>query len=292
MILSRIHHRAARILYDFTENAFRTVERGQLSRGAVLEHIPPPALRGGGLGTTTYGEWCYTIGLFQSLIFQHLPERPVRMLDVGCGVGRLYLAARPYLTDQDSYLGIDVGASFIDICRQQYQDANVSFLHTPASNGYYAADTTGGPQAWPMADGSHNLVTALSVWTHLREEDWRFYLNEVGRVLAPGGRAIISFFILDDLYRPEKKTGRLSRFYPQAENLWIFDTPAYGSAHWKYPGWAAVPEVATAVPMAIFEQAARDAGLSVQRYLPGQWKDQPGFFFQDVVVFEKATGAG
>lgn len=105
------------------------------------------------------------------------------MLDVGCGVGRLYLAARPYLTGNDSYLGIDVGKSFIDICKQQYRDANVSFLHTEASNGYYAKDTGGGPVAWPIADNSHNFVTALSVWTHLREEDWRFYLNEVGRVL-------------------------------------------------------------------------------------------------------------
>ena len=287
-MFARLRSKAARTIYGPLEQVFRSVENANLSRGAVLTRIPASSKRGGGLGTTTYGEWCYTIGIFQSLIFQNLPERPVRMLDVGCGVGRLYLAAKPYLTANDSYLGIDVTKSVIDICRQEYREKNVSFLHTEASNGYYAKETGGGPVAWPMADGSHNLITALSVWTHLREEDWRFYLNEVGRVLQPGGKAIISFFILDELYRPEAKRDRISDFYPQLENKWIFDASAYGSRDWKYPSWAEVPEVATGVPKATFESAATDAGLRVARYYPGQWKDQPGFFFQDVVIFEKA----
>jgi len=287
-LLQRIQSKTARTLYGPLEGVFRSVERSQLSRGATLEHIPPSALRGGGLGTTTYGEWCYTIGIFQSLIFQNLPQRPVRMLDVGCGVGRLYLAAKPYLTDADSYLGIDVSSEFIGICREQYKEPNVSFLHTEASNAYYAKDTQGGPQAWPMKDGSHNLVTALSVWTHLREEDWRFYLGEVGRVLAPGGRAVISFFILDDLYKPEAKTSRTSRFYPQPEDKWIFDTSAYGSKEWLYPKWANVPEVAIAAPEGRLKEIAKASGLKIAHYYPGQWKDMPGFFFQDLVIFEKA----
>jgi SAM-dependent methyltransferase len=287
-MLSRIMQRAARSVYPPTEGFFRWLENDLMSRGAVLPLIPPPSKRGGGLGTVTYGEWCYTVGIMQTLIFQNLPKRPVRMLDVGCGVGRLYLAAKPYLTDGDSYLGIDVGKDFIDICNGHYAGLGASFQHTEASNGYYAKDTGGGPVSWPIEDGAHNLVTALSVWTHLREEDWRFYLNEVGRVLAPGGRAIISFFVLDDLYRPDMKTGRTSKFYPQPENKWIFDARAYGSEDWVYPSWADVPEVATGVPKHRFDEAVSDAGLKVAQYMPGQWKDQPGFFFQDVVVFEKA----
>ena len=129
----------------------------------------------------------------------------------------------------------------------------------------------------------------MSVWTHLREEDWRFYLNEVGRVLAVGGRAIITFFVLDELYRPEAKRNINSAFYPQLEDKWIFDKPAYESKDWVYPKWADVPEVAIAVPQPVFKQAVEAAGLKIVQYLPGQWKDQPGFFFQDVVVFEKAS---
>lgn len=292
-MLTKLRAKALRTIYGPMETVFRRVESAHMSRGAVLSSIPTSDKRGGGLGTTTYGEWCYTIGIFQSLIFQNLPERPVRMLDVGCGVGRLYLAAKPYLTADDSYLGLDVGKGFIDICAEQYAAPNVSFLHTEASNGYYAKEVEVGPKPWALADGSHNLVTALSVWTHLREEDWRFYLAEVARVLKPGGRAIISFFILDDRYRPELKTSATSRFYPQPENKWIFDAQAYDSEHWKYPSWAAVPEVATGVPVDVFNEVVAEVGLQVRSYLPGQWKDQPGFFFQDVVVFERtAEGSG
>jgi SAM-dependent methyltransferase len=287
-IVERIRDRMARSVSGPLEQLFRAVERSQMSRGAVLESIPAPKHRGGGLGTTTYGEWCYTVGLFQTLIFQNLPTRPVRMLDVGCGVGRMYLAAKSYLTETDSYLGIDVGKSFIDICQNEYREPNVSFLYTEAANRYYAKQVDGDSRAWPMEDSSHNLITALSVWTHLDERDWRFYLKEVSRVLAPGGRAIISFFILDDLYDAAlpKKTGQISRYYPQPENKWIFDAPAYDSEHWKYPSWAAVPEVAIGVSQSAFDEAVAAAGLKVKHYYPGQWKDQPGFFFQDVVVFE------
>lgn len=83
----------------------------------------------------------------------------------------------------------------------------------------------------------------------------------------------------------------MSPFYPQLENKWIFDTPAYGSKRWVYPAWADVPEVATGVPKKVFDSACADAGLKIAKYLPGQWKDQSGFFFQDVVVFEKAAAA-
>lgn len=288
-LAKRFRSKVARALTGPAEALLRSVERTQLSRSASLQHIPPPSERGGGLGTTTYAEWCYTIGLFQTLIFQNLPSRPVRMLDVGCGVGRMYLSAKPYLMPTDTYLGIDISKDFIAICDTRHTKSGVSFLHTPASNAYYAGDLTGPPVPWPIANASYNLVTALSVWTHLREEDWRFYLREVSRVLTPGGRAIISFFVLDELYHPESKTEETSRFYPQAENKWIFDVNAYNSVEWKYPSWANVPEVAIALPKDRFDAEIEEAGLQLIEYLPGQWKDQPGFFFQDVAVIQKPT---
>ena len=104
MVAARLRRKAVTAISGPVERLYRAVEKSQLSRGAVLGSIPSPDRRGGGLGTTTYGEWCYTIGIFQTLIHQNLPERPIRMLDVGCGVGRLYLSAKPYLTEEDSYL--------------------------------------------------------------------------------------------------------------------------------------------------------------------------------------------
>jgi SAM-dependent methyltransferase len=280
--MNRLKNRLSRILYGPIEHILRYVERDLMTRSAILDSIPKYENRGGGLGTTTYAEWCHTIGLMQTLIFENLPQRPVRMLDVGCGVGRLYLAAKTYLTEIDSYVGLDVGASFIEICRRQYKAPNVSFVHTDSNNPYYARDAVERRQPWPMADHSFNLITALSVWTHLNEDDWRFYLGEVARVLSPGGRAIISFFILPN------KSSRISSVYLQPENKFVFDTSAYGSTHWTYPHWAEVPEAAIGIDDTAFEREVAAAGLRVIKAYPGQWKDQPGFFFQDIMIFEHA----
>lgn len=290
-MLARIANKINRLALGPVERLFRGLQKLELSRGTTLELIPAPADRIGGLGTTTYGEWCYTLGLFQSLLFHFLPARtPLRALDVGCGVGRLYLALRPNMNEDDHYTGIDIGKSFVEICKRQYRDANCTFIHVDASNPFYANHLSDKRVTWPVEDGAFNLITALSVWTHLNEADWRFYLDEVGRKLAPEGKAVISFFILDDDYARTlpTRTGQTSRFYPQASNKWIFDTSAYGSADWRYPGWAEVPEVAIGVNRAAFDEAVATAGLRIVHTYSGSWKEQVGLFFQDIVVFEKA----
>lgn len=281
-----LYRKVARRLYPAVEKVFRDFEETEFSRGSTLLDIPPRHLRSGGLGTTSYGEWCYTVGMFQAILGLNLPERPISMLDVGCGVGRLYLAAKPFLTSNDTFLGIDISEKSVSICLSLFRKPGVDFLHTPARNAYYSTSSAG-RMPWKIEDDSKNLVTALSVWTHLGETDWIFFLSEVHRVLSPNGRAIVSFFVLDELYRPELKSSATSRYYPQPENKWIFDTPAYGSSDWFYPSWAAVPEVAIGVTKEAFLRALSDIGLRLASFHPGQWKDHPGLFFQDIAVLEK-----
>ncbi|MCV7153931.1 class I SAM-dependent methyltransferase [Mycolicibacterium pyrenivorans] len=262
-----------------------------MSRTTVLNMIPPPSEREGGLGTTAYSEWCYTVGFLQSLIFQTLPEeRPLRMLDIGCGVGRLYLATRPYLQPDDTYTGIDVGKSFIEICRARYTDPNVTFVHLDASNPYYASHYSDKKLPWPFEDDGFNFMTALSVWTHLNEGDFTFYLKELGRTLAPRGRALVSFFIMDEIYEETLpgRTSAQSAYYPEPASRWVFDQSAYGSRNYFHPKWAKVPEHAIGVTKAAFDETVADAGLQVAHYFPGCWKEKPGLFFQDFVVFERA----
>jgi GT2 family glycosyltransferase/SAM-dependent methyltransferase len=270
------------------ESMFRGAEERALTRGNHLTLIPTIVDRRG--GTTTYIEWGWTIGLFQALIFQNLPDqRPFRVLDVGSGAGRLAIAYSLYLSDADTYTGLEVREKDVAFCRKRYNKKNFSFIHFNANNRMYASKQANKQVLWPVESQEFNLISALSVWTHMNENDARFYLSEVARALAPKGRAIISFFILDEFYDESvgRRGNRTSRFYPQHEDKWIFDQPIDGSADWLAPSWADVPEEATGIRKVAFDDMVKASGLSVRHYYPGSWKEHVGLFFQDIVIFEK-----
>ena len=291
-LVSRVTKRARSELHAAIERTFRPLESRMLSRGPNLRMIPKAKDRRG--GTTTYAEWGYTIGFFQPLIFQNLPtKRPLKILDVGSGVGRIAIACEPYLSPGDQYVGLDVMRADVEFCCRHFgEDKRFSFIHFDHANGYYAPDQTGSRQRWPLEDGMFDLVTAISVWTHLLEDDARFYLRELARVLKPGGRALVTFFVMDALYSATllSRSDRTSRYYPQPESNWIFGHRV-SETDWYHPAWAQAPEEATAMTDRAFKSLIVESGLQMTAFYPGSWKEQPGLFFQDVAIFEKRPTA-
>ena len=278
-------------IYPTLEKFYRAVESNSHSRASSLKLIPPPSKRVGGLGTTTYGEWCYTVGLFQGLIQNWLPEGDNRrILDIGCGVGRQYISLLPIMSQNDKYTGIDVSEKFVDICKSNYKDERATWIHTASSNNFYAKQQSG-QNLWPFPDQEFDFMCAVSVWTHLVPADFRFYLGQVAAKLKVGGRAMITFFILDDLYY-ETVSGRtdvMSDYYPQPRSRWIFGNSINGDKDFFCPAWVSVPEVAVGVNEIEFLKLSDSLNLKILTKMLGSWKDRPGAYFQDIVVFEKTA---
>jgi SAM-dependent methyltransferase len=140
-----------------------------------------------------------------------------------------------------------------------------------------------------LKDADFDFVTALSVWTHFNEQDALFYLQEVRRVLKPGGKAMITFFVLDEIY--QKTLGMRSdepgRYHGTSQKSWIFDRPAHGSDAWFCPSWVNVPEEAIGVTPAGLDRLMATAELELVEKYRGNWKEVPGVFFQDILVFQK-----
>ncbi|MBL6453989.1 class I SAM-dependent methyltransferase [Belnapia sp. T6] len=117
--------------------------------------------------------------LEHSLLRQFGLKDDSRVVDVGCGAGRLtaQLTRYPGLR----YLGLDVVPELLDYNRRKA--ARPDFRLELCQDNRI-----------PLGENGADFVTFFSVFTHLLHEESYFYLEQCRRVLAPGGRVIFSFF--------------------------------------------------------------------------------------------------
>jgi len=118
------------------------------------------------------------------------PEHDV--LDIGCGVGRTARYLCDYLSTGARYEGFDVREEPVKWCQQNITPRcpNFHFAFTPLYNAPYNPDPSL-PSAtefeFPYGEGTFDFVLAHSLFTHIPPEVSEHYLNEIYRVLRPGG---------------------------------------------------------------------------------------------------------
>lgn len=288
-ILRKIFSKLKIIPYKVLDRFYISLDKKNVRRTKNILLIPQENKRRG--GKYSYAEWAHVIGIFQTLMCIHLDnDTDNNILDVGCGTGLLAIASQPFLGDKGGYVGIDVMKKDIDFCRCHYPSSSFEFIHFEANNPAYAPsqkDRVG----WNIDNASFDLVIALSVWTHLNEKDALFYIKEVNRVLKSGGKAIITVFLLDDLYERSLGMRNLKekgKYHMTPQKQWIFDRPAYNSDMWFCPNWVQVPEEAIGVTKIGLNRLSSEGEMKIIEFYQGNWKEVPGLFFQDILVFQKA----
>jgi SAM-dependent methyltransferase len=146
------------------------------------------------------GEWIESGDAVLEWLLDHAGlSRDSRVLDIGCGTGRI---ARPVVSflEGGSYDGFDVDRAAIGWCRRAYRGhRNAHFLRADL---FHPRFHPGGAHSaaeyrFPYDDASFDVVVATSVFPHLLEQEAAHYLSEAGRVLAPGGHFLGTFFVLD-----------------------------------------------------------------------------------------------
>ncbi len=169
-----------------------------------------------------------------------------KILEIGCGCGRLAMALQHADAFVGSYTGTDVDAELVAWCDEHLGDERFRFLHADVQNPLYNPEGSPGPYALPLDDESQQLVVSHSVFTHLLEDDIQRYLEESHRVLDTDGHAGMSVFCLDDLRDRGDLGGR-----------WSFEH-RIGCAYVENRRY---PEAAVAYERGYLEETTRAAGF-------------------------------
>ncbi len=124
-----------------------------------------------------------------------------RVLDVGCGPGPLAVGLLPHLT-AGTYDGLDVHAEAVAWCQKAIaaRQPRFRFRHADLRNATYnpRGRLRASEYRFPYDDGTFDFAFLGSVCTHLLPDEAAHYLREVSRVLRPGGRCLVSFYLLTD----------------------------------------------------------------------------------------------
>ena len=124
-----------------------------------------------------------------------------RILDVGCGIGRVAIPLMDYMKGNGCYEGFDIVPHEIKWCQKNISSrySNFHFQLAELYNGVYnpAGKYKASNYKFPYKDESFDFVFLTSVFTHMLTKDMENYLSEIVRVLRKGGRCFITYFLLN-----------------------------------------------------------------------------------------------
>jgi SAM-dependent methyltransferase len=201
-----------------------------------------------------------------------------RVLEMGCGIGRIARPLTEWLQPPGSYDGFDVQRRSIEWCRAHItqKHPHFRFHHVDVANSYYNA--TGASDAstlrFPFESDSFDVVMAVSVFTHLVPAAATRYLLESARVLKPGGVLFATWFAYSDA-DVEQCASTLKKVAPLARG-----THRVASVE--------APEAVVAFPDQFVAAAYDRAALTITRRVTGNWRQAAHVSpYQDMVVAAK-----
>ncbi|MBX3381386.1 MAG: class I SAM-dependent methyltransferase [Phycisphaeraceae bacterium] len=174
------------------------------------------------------------------------------IIDLGCGCGRCAIALKMFGLGGEPfrgrYTGLDVDREMLEWCTHHLASDHFRFGHVPARSTVYnpsQAAVDSGRRLFDADSDSADFLFAISVFSHLVEEDFRTHLAECRRVLRGGATLLLTTFCMEHVVHglSERWSFRHRMGAAFVESL-------------RYP------EAATGYELAWILESARNAGFS------------------------------
>lgn len=222
----------------------------------------------------SYAGWIHNQGFFSALLSVYLEKEKPNILDFGCGMGNLAPVCHYFVRNGGKFLGIDLDTKSIAACQKTYGRLRNCFFYLTKDRNRFYTPQSGSQQTeqaidWPVNSRSQDLVIAMSVFTHLQENDAITYLNKIHDVLVDDGLAIISFLVVRDYVNPKA---------------------TFNFTHPLTPGWFTSEPACPETAIGLLESAMHKLIMPkfrILRHIEGCHTGGRGPSMQDIVILKK-----
>lgn len=204
------------------------------------------------------------------------------VLEIGCGYGRVAAALTDLIRSPGRYDGVEIVEKAVEWCTKEIASLypNFRFHHADVSNPY-AMRKNGRPASTyrlPFEDNTYDVVYLTSVFSHMRPNEIRAYLNEISRVMKLNGKCFITYYLIDSFVEAQIASKRASQDF-------CYDFGDFLSTHKR------TPEYAIAVSESLIRSFYEEAGLVIDEPIRhGAWANrEKRYQYQDVIVATKPS---
>ena len=202
-----------------------------------------------------------------------------RILDIGCGIGRLAIPLTRYLNAKGQYEGFDIVKMGIDWCNKKIavKYSNFHFLYVDLKNDLYNLNTESEAKffQFPYPQSSFDCIVLTSVFTHMMPNDVDNYLKQISLVMNDNAKCLATFFLLNTKIKRQIADDKIEfKFSHHFDGYSLMDKK--------------VKEANVAYDEEFLLSMLRKNGLCVESIHQGSWsKGSSPLDFQDVVIIKK-----
>ncbi|MGK7918632.1 MAG: methyltransferase domain-containing protein [Trichodesmium sp.] len=219
-------------------------------------------------------------------LIQRLGLQPTdHILDVGCNFGTVAYGLVHYLKPSGRYEGFDVVENFISWSQKEITTRKRNFnfnwhnIYHPLYNSTGKISVNNFVFLYP--DESFNCVSVSHLFTHLQGSEVCHYLDEIYRVLQPGGRCLLICFLVNSESEELMAKGKSREFLTKPLQL-IYEIEDGFTVD------ISLPEKRIGFRENILLKWIEERGFNVLEKSYGSWCGRTSSIKEDLLVLEKS----